>query len=446
MNGVALGAVRLRLDPGAPLDPFDLAGPQGRVFVAEGRALVGLGRALTVDLPRGLEEPGDLDRAARRLASLPCDDRSGLDTCGVVAFGTLPFDRSAPGALVVPEVVYGRDGDGNEWVTFMTTDDDRPAPDAAGLRAWLRRRSSPARPPRPAGGAPLITPLCSDDSFRTTVASALAAIDGGDLAKVVLARQVDVRMPEPVDVVSLLHRWQALEPACVIFSLPTDHGQFVGASPELLVERIGPRVHCRPLAGTTQRSVGRRSSALPGELLRSAKDGTEHRLVVEAIQGDLAPLCAELHLPTGPDLVHLHTITHLGTSLTGTLAQRADGTVPSTLDLVAALHPTPAVGGVPSAAARALIDRLEPQSRGHYAGPVGVVDARGDGRWMVGIRAVSVREASARLAAGVGIVHGSRPEVELEETELKLSAVFDALAPGAHFSTSGTPPRHEAVS
>ena len=134
-------------------------------------------------------------------------------------------------------------------------------------------------------------------------------------------------------------------------------------------------------------------------------------------------------MPSRPDLVHLSNIIHLGTSLTGTLARRPDGSVPDALELVEALHPTPAVGGVPSVAARALIGELEPESRGHYTGPVGYVDANGDGRWMLGIRALTIDGLTARLAAGVGIVDGSMPTTELAETNLKLTAVLDALAP-----------------
>ena len=219
----------------------------------------------------------------------------------------------------------------------------------------------------------------------------------------------------------------------------------------------------RPLAGTTDLSGSGSGSGpgrgnipdpspseneddLPRELLRSEKDGREHRLVVDAIAQALDPYCEELELPSGPDLVHLHNITHLGTSLTGTLRADEHGVVPSVLHLVGALHPTPAVGGVPSRSARDLIATLEPVSRGHYAGPVGYVDAVGDGRWMVGIRSVSVAGDTARMAAGVGIVRGSRPDTELRETDLKLTAVFDALAPGVPFSTADEQSRHQAVS
>jgi isochorismate synthase len=299
--------------------------------------------------------------------------------------------------------------------------------------------------PSPLASPPRITPRSSDDAFRAMVASALQSINRGDLAKVVLARQVDVAMPHAIDVVDLLRRWHRLEPNCAVFSLPTPDGQFVGASPELLVERDGRRVRSRPLAGTSQRQPGAGGGPGPdsGQLLRSRKDGNEHRLVVEAIEQVLTPLCTELEVPEGPALVHLHTITHLATSLLGTLAPGADGTVPGVLPLLAVLHPTPAVGGVPTAAAERCIDGLEPEPRGHYAGPVGVVDAEGNGTWMVGIRAMSVRGGEARLAAGVGVVAGSDPERELAEANLKLAAVFEALAPGEAFTTEEHPPGEE---
>ena len=198
------------------------------------------------------------------------------------------------------------------------------------------------------------------------------------------------------------------------------------------------------MAGTTDRA-NESNGVLPRELLASVKDSAEHRMVVEAIGGALGPLCSQLDVPARPDLVHLHNIIHLGTSVAGILARRSDGSVPTALDLVAALHPTPAVGGVPRDRALALIGRLEPEDRGHYAGPVGYVDAQGDGCWMLGIRSVTVQGPDARLAAGVGVVEGSDPATERVETVLKLTAVFDALAPGVPFTTGAHHPARRAA-
>ena len=454
-------ALRVPIESGATIDPFALAGPHGIVFHSGTSVRVGLGVAFTVDLPSGLDSPDEVTAAGDALASVAVEDRMDRGRLpdgddgrgGVLGFGALPFDRSAPATLVVPEVLYGSDGVGSdgvgsEWVTVIGSPPVRIPTDPAGLRSWLLERAAKAPVDRAGPGTrpPLVIPRSSDDDFRSMVTRALRAIDHGDLSKVVLARQVDVTMGRAVDIVDLLRRWQGLEPTCTVFSVPTSEGQFVGASPELLVDRDGPRVHCRPLAGTTGRAADAQIGRLPGGLLGSVKDGNEHRLVVEAIEAALAPLSAMLQVPTHPGLVHLHNITHLGTDIVATLAERPDGTVPTALDLVAALHPTPAVGGVPAAPARALIEALEPVDRGHYAGPVGYLDGGGNGTWMLGIRSVSVRGASARLAAGVGIVEGSDPESELAETNLKLKAAFDALAPGTAFSTGSTgSTRHEAV-
>ncbi len=440
-----LVAVRTALEPGPPVDPFALAGPGGMAFVSEGRTLVGLGCAATVPLPHGLDSPADLESAARGLASVPCDDRVE-PAAGVMAFGALPFDRSAAAVLTVPEVVYGVDPSGQEWVTMATIHRSRLPTFPEGLRSWLLAQSGAATD-RPLSD-PRISPLATDDTFEAMVDQALHAIHRGELSKVVLARQLEVTTGEAIDIGGLLRRWHRIEPTCTLFSLPDADGQFVGASPELLVERSGLRVHSRPLAGTTDRSTSPAEATgtagppeetlFPAELLSSQKDATEHRLVVEAIAESLRAVCTALDVPSGPHLVHLHNIVHLGTSLTGTLRRSATGRAPSALELVGALHPTPAVGGVPAGTARSLIARLEPQSRGSYAGPVGYLDSRGDGRWMLGIRAVSVRHRTARLAAGVGIVGGSDPRAELAETNLKFNAVFDALAPGLRLALPPT--------
>ena len=440
-----LVAARLPLDPGPPIDPFALAGPDDILFHTGDLALVGLGRAVAITLPHGLDSASDLDRAGDTLAAIPCEDRvdPAGGGAGVIGFGALPFERYRPASLVVPEVTFGIDASGKEWVALVARDRSDLPTGSTGLRAMLQRMMAPGSERTAAIPAPAsVDPLSSDESFEAMVGEALAAIGSGELAKVVLARHVDVRMERAVENTGLLRRWHQLEPNCTVFALPTPDGRFVGASPELLVERSGRRVHSRPLAGTAGPMAGTRGIVPPGELLESPKNGNEHRLVVEAIERALRPLCADLDVPDRPHLVHLHNLTHLGTSLTGTLLRADDGTVPTALHLVAALHPTPAVGGVPAAKACRLISRLEPRPRGNYAGPVGYVDSQGDGRWVVGIRAMTVDGRQARMAAGVGIVSGSEPAAELMEANLKLTAVFDALAPGVTFTTSPVPVGH----
>ncbi len=237
---------------------------------------------------------------------------------------------------------------------------------------------------------------------------------------------------------AVLGRLWAQEPSCTIFSFPdgAGGGRFLGASPELLVRRRGDAVGCHPLAGT----VGLRPEAGPGGdgepadlvgFLSSAKDRLEHELVVEAIVEALAPRCTHLEVPAAPSLVRLRTVAHLGTAIEGRLAAAEGGRTPSVLELLADLHPTPAVGGLPRSLALACIDRLEPAGRGLWAGPVGWVDAAGDGRWVIGIRSATVEGSAATLTAGAGIVAGSDPWEEVAETTVKLASVLDALAPGA---------------
>jgi isochorismate synthase len=431
-----LVAVRFPLDPGPVVDSFALAGSSGILFHAPGRVLVGLGTAITLELPNGLDDIDQVRRVGGALSSVPCRDHFDRDaprSHGVVGFGSLPFDRSEPASLVVPEVLYGREADGQEWITVVAPAEAALPVSAQGLRAWLLEHSAPVTPDTAQHvDHPRLEPRTTDAAFLSIVQEGLAAIGRGDVSKVVLARQVDAVMHTPVDLPSLLRRWQQLEPGCTIFSMPTPNGQFVGASPELLIERSGNRIDSQPLAGTAERFVGSEGSALPGELLESAKDAAEHGLVVEAIEASLRPLCTELNAPPQPALVRLRSIVHLGTPLSGTLRPRPDGSIPNALELVQVLHPTPAVGGVPAQAARAMIKQLEPEPRGHFAGPVGYLDAAGDGRWMLGIRAMTIESQTgrtARMAAGVGIVADSNPETELAETGVKLASVLEALDP-----------------
>jgi menaquinone-specific isochorismate synthase len=434
-----LSATRRRVRPGPPIDPYALAGGTGIVYDSGDRLLVGLGSALTLRLDAGLDSASDLGRVRKVLAAIPCDDEAAGSGSAIVAFGALPFDRSEPASLVVPEVIYDRRSNGDEWVTVIGRAFSGDPRDE--LTAGSHDRPTPGvdRFPDPGERAlgAVVQPLSSDDEFLNIVGEAVASIERGELTKVVLARQVDVGFEQPIDIPDLLDRWRAMEPNCTIFSVPTPEGQFVGASPELLVERHDDQVHCRPLAGTT----GQMSDPDAADFRSSSKETLEHRLVPEAIGRALAPLCSSLDLPTEPALVRLHNVMHLGTAIHGILLRRPsaghpDGEVPTALDLVSALHPTPAVGGVPTDRAVDAIGKLEPDLRGTYAGPVGFVDGDGDGRWMVGIRAATLSGSTARLAAGVGIVRGSEPAAELAETSLKFTAVFDALAPGVPFTTA----------
>jgi menaquinone-specific isochorismate synthase len=460
-----LRATSLLLDDGPPIDPFSLAGPKGIVIATAEMTLVGIGTALSIDLRGGLEDGPGVASVRHRLAAIDTDDRVRRPGSGVLAFGSLPFNRVKPGTLLVPELIYGRSADGDEWLTVIT-DGSGPSTSVGWRGDLLSRSSFPAGDLAAPPTVPSIAPLASDRSFVEAVAQAVGDIKGGKLRKVVLARQIQLTFDTPVDIPALVRRWCDVEPTATVFSLPVDGAQFVGASPELLVARSGQSVRCRPLAGTSSRDGEASSEADPAaapqpapqpapapraaaapqpapapqsaaapeltpdhDLRTSTKDNSEHRLVVEAIADALGPLCTTLDVPSSPDLIHFHNVSHLGTRISGTLSGTSHS-LPSVLELVAMLHPTPAVGGVPRQQALRVISELEPVDRRHYAGPVGWMDAEGDGRWVVGIRAATVAGRRAHLAAGVGIVEGSDPLSELRETNWKFTAVFDALAPG----------------
>lgn len=397
--GLQAQTVELDLDG---LDLVAMAGADGFVFEQEGHGLAGWGRAGRLELPDGLG--GDLAGV-----------RDALRETGAVAVGALPFDRDEPCALVVPEIVVRRDADGRQWLTVgggRTIDSAR--------RAVLDRAEAAAASDAVVPDGFTLTSPRSHPDWQQTIADAVCAIAAGDLAKVVVAREVLVEANRPIVVPDVLERLRALYPACVVFSV----GGFIGASPELLVERRGVSVRSHPLAGTFPRSGDPHADELlAAELVASVKDQREHRFVIDEIDRVLRPLCQDLDIPSTPTIMQLRNVLHLGTEIAGTLATPA----PTALELAAALHPTPAVAGTPTDAALAWLEAHEGLARGRYAGPVGWVDAAGDGMFAIGIRSAEIDGPRARLFAGVGVVEGSDPRRELVETQLKLQAILAAV-------------------
>jgi len=422
------------LPPGPLVDPGRVAGDGGVFFANQALTLAGSGRAAVLPLPDGLGDPAGCLAAVAWLAALDRDDPLGLPGTGPVAFGALPFEIDAVGALVVPAVLYGRAADGTEWVTVVGDD---PLPDLS--REWLLHEvSSPRRIEHPS--TPRILESRPTD-YPDAVMRATKAIHDGPLRKVVLARRLVVETGSSVVPSAMLKRLADDEPSATSFLFGRGQGAFVGASPELLVSRRNRWVLSHPLAGTIALEAAWGSAELGDRLLGSAKNREEHELVVADIAGVLDPRCSELVVPSAPSLVPLHTMTHLGTRIEGRLIEE-DGHVPSALELVAALHPTPAVGGVPRAEALELIAVLEPGPRGPWAGPVGWVDASGDGDWMVGLRSATLSATTATIWAGAGIVAASDPESELAETTVKLAPVLEGLAPGASALLEGCATRN----
>jgi isochorismate synthase len=262
-------------------------------------------------------------------------------------------------------------------------------------------------------------------AYAEAVAGAVHRIRDGDLGKVVLARTVDLDAGRPLEPGTLLRHLRAVDPDCYTFATPVASGaSLIGASPELLLERRGSQVSSTPLAGSAPRHgdpVDDRAAA--EALLGSTKDREEHAFVAEAIAETLGPLCDELSVPKEPQLIGTANVWHLATPIVGRLRDPAL----TAIQLVGLLHPTPAVGGSPRDAALAAIADLEPFDRGWYAGPIGWMDADGDGAWAIALRCAELRGSTARLYAGAGIVADSDPASELDETERKLRAFLDAL-------------------
>ncbi|WP_018682625.1 isochorismate synthase [Actinokineospora enzanensis] len=334
----------------------------------------------------------DPDELAARVTKYLVDTRAPL------AVGALPFDPAAAAHIVVPTSVH-RTGSVHPF-------------------QW----DGPRWTPRP----PSVTALPSPDGYRRAVAAAVSALRADDeLRKVVLARTLHLAFDESVRIDRLLGRLAETNPLGYTYAVPLPDGStLVGASPELLLSRRGPQVTLNPLAGSLPRGADEATDrANAAALLASRKDQGEHRVVVEAVVEGLRPFCRALSVPAEPSLVSTATMWHLSTVITGTVN---DPDV-SSLRLAAALHPTPAVCGTPTAAARAAIGELEPFERGFYSGLVGWCTAEGDGEWVVAIRSAEVSGNGMRLFSGAGIMPDSDPAAELAETDAKFGTLLRAL-------------------
>ena len=412
----------------ADVDLLAAAGSDGVLWQHEGFGLAGRGVALRIELPHGLTDAAAVAQVASSLAAIRHDDDVAGPGTGPVALGALPFVRDAPGSLVVPRVVIGR-RDGEAWITTTARPGSGPA--AARLADQMVADALGGfADPRPAPSQFTLTSVMDHDDWGRLVAGAVARIDDGALGKVVLARQVDVTANRPFVTSDVLSRLLALYPTCMVFRVDG----FLGASPELLIERRGAHVASHPLAGTIGRSGDLATDeALIAGLLASPKERREHAYVIEGLRRTLGPVCESLDIPDKPTVLELRNVSHLGTRLSGVLSAVLGESAhpgfagPTALQLVARVHPTPAVGGTPTNEAVAYIDQVEGFDRGRYAGPVGWMDARGDGSWAIGLRSAHVDGDHATMYAGVGIVAGSRPAAELQETQLKLQALLAAL-------------------
>jgi isochorismate synthase len=415
MTGQRAGTLETRADPLG--DAFDLLAayrpPDGVFFERRGRGVGGM--AGTPLFTFAAIEQSDL---AHTVDVLRRAIRRRSDIAPLVV-GSIAFTRGGPmrPELVIPRRAVRRDGSSGTWRIDASygegISEDPPAFD----RVIGRVPSEPFESVQ-------LRDVPSHEAYREAVGEATSRIGRGEMRKVVLARTVEVEGGRAFDPRLLAHRLRAVDPDAYTFAMPTEHGVIVGASPELLVSRRGGEVRSNPLAGSAARSGDLEEDRANAEaLVASSKDREEHAIVVDAVAETLRPFCAELTWDPEPVLRETPNVWHLSTRFRGALRDPAV----TALDLVAELHPTPAVAGDPPGIALDTIAELEPFDRDRYAGPVGWVDADGDGEWAIALRCAELRGDRAVLYAGAGIVAGSEPDTELDETDRKFRAFLDAL-------------------
>jgi len=408
----------------------------GVVIRSQRRTIVGLGIAarLSVATHRTAHRAAPIAARAiaRQLASVLYEDPLRRMGSSPMALGGLAFDPSAASQLVIPEVVVVAEPEGLCWVT-VTADAGTTAQDLESTARLIIDEICSIDPAGDESVAQMDGWKLSDGgepAFTRAVRTALEEIEAGTVSKVVLARRAVVAFDRPVDLAATLKRLRRRESASTVFAITSPTDAFIGASPELLVARDGPLVRSVPLAGSVRtRGDAASDDAAIAEMVASAKENFEHRVVVRAIADLLERHCSALSVPDHPEVLRLRQISHLATAMTGELRYEPANR-PGALELACILHPTPAVGGSPTGAAVALIRALEPSGRGRYAGPVGWMDSNGDGEFFIGIRSAEVRRDHAVLFAGAGIVADSDPRFELDETSLKLETMLGALRSG----------------
>ena len=372
----------------------------------------------------------ELARAAL-LDELPPPPGAGLSAIGGFAFAPSgardpAWAGFAPASLQVPAISFARRG-AETWLTWngeLGPDDTaEDVVDALSARlTGLREEPLPLVDPAPTGRYE-VTSAMPPAHFEQAVGRAVERIAAGEFEKVVLAREVDVHAPVSHDPAAVLGLLREAFGSSFVYAVGRGETTFIGASPELLVRRQGQRASTVALAGSTRRSADPAVDDHLGEqLLRSDKNRSENAIVARRIARALRPHAVWVAAPEEPVVVKVANIQHLAAPIRAQLAEPIDA-----IALAGILHPTPAVGAEPASALDA-IPALEGFDRGWYAGPVGWVDAAGDGEFCVALRCALLRGTLARCYAGCGIVRESDPAAELAETEIKLGVMLPALA------------------
>jgi menaquinone-specific isochorismate synthase len=395
-------------DPGALLELLPTDQPMAWLRRGEGIVAWGVAAVCRTHGETRFEDASAWWRDLVRVAAVA--DEVGVPGSGLVCLGSFAFaDQPGDSALLVPSVVVGRRGDRCWLTTIGDTADDLPV-----------------LAPQPEPDAP-VNLVFSDGAlsgadWEGVVWEAVLHLNAGELEKVVLARDLIATADDPIDVRWPLRRLGRDYAMCWTFHVD---GLF-GATPELLVRREKGLVTSRVLAGTIRRTGDdEHDLTLAATLARSSKDLEEHEYAVRSVAEALAPHCSSMNVPEAPFVLHLPNVMHLATDVAG-VVHDTDGA--NVLELAASLHPSAAVGGTPTKVAVEMIAEIEGMDRGRYAGPVGWMDARGDGEFGIALRSAEISGNRVRLFAGCGIVADSDPEAELAEAQAKFVPVRDALS------------------
>lgn len=380
-------------------------------------------------------------------------DSVSLPGTGPVAFGSFAFSKKSAheSRLIVPEIVVGV-RDGQYWLTHLTFDDGEltEAGALAALDRWLgsgghagsagsagdgtsgglaaEGGGAVVRPSPAADGATLHTGSLSEEDWMAAVTAGVAEIRTGALEKLVLARDIVATVPAGVNAAQVLRELAERYRECWTYGVDG----LVGATPEMLIQVEGRTAQARVLAGTLDRRDAHGEAGIPMDyaervLAGSEKQRHEHEIAIQSLTSQLAPFSEAMNAHDEPFILELPNVWHLASDVKAELAE-VEGHVPTCLALINALHPTAAVCGTPTLVAGALIRKLEHLDRGPYAGPVGWLDAAGNGEWGIALRGAVIEDAhTVRLYAGCGIVDGSQPEAELAETWAKFRPMLESL-------------------
>jgi menaquinone-specific isochorismate synthase len=326
---------------------------------------------------------------------------------GPVLFTSFSFDRNEDSFAFIPKVVVGKKGD-KSWITWVGAG-SQPSLDAIPLTRATQEFSWKAG-------------TLSEDEWKNRVGQAIEKIEGGSIEKVVLARDLIATANTDIDVRPILSSLSKNYPATWVFSV----AGLIGATPELLLRLSRGMVTSRVLAGTIPKTGDdSKDLALAGSLARSSKDLEEHEFAVRSVADALEPFCSSTNVPDAPFVLHLANVMHLATDVTGALIESKKDI--DVFSLLKSLHPSAAVCGTPRNKAFDVIEEIEGMNRGRYAGPVGWVDASGDGELGIALRSGQINKDQIRIFAGCGIVSGSDPDVEVAESLAKFAAMQSAL-------------------